>query len=69
MAGMINYIFDLGFNWAKLNLVAFDVLIAVSMKMAVFWVAAPCSVVEIYCCFRGACCLHHQGDQAPLKCR
>jgi hypothetical protein len=31
-------------------------------KMAVFWVVAPCSVVEVYRRFRGRCCLHHQGD-------
>jgi hypothetical protein len=33
-----------------------------NMKMAVFWVVAPCSLVEIYRPFRGACCLHHQDD-------
>jgi hypothetical protein len=27
---------------------------AASMKMAVFWVVAPCSMVEAYQCFRGA---------------
>jgi hypothetical protein len=32
-------------------------------KMAVFWVVAPCSLVEIYQRFRGPCCLHHQGDR------
>jgi hypothetical protein len=32
------------------------------MKMAVFWVVAPYSLVEVYQRFRGACCLHHQGD-------
>jgi hypothetical protein len=32
--------------------------------MAVFWVVAPCSLVEIYQRFRGPCCLHHQGDEA-----
>jgi hypothetical protein len=31
--------------------------------MAVFWVVAPCSLVEFYQRFRGPCCLHHQGDQ------
>jgi hypothetical protein len=31
-------------------------------KMAVFWVVAPCSLVEVYQRFRGPCCLHHQGD-------
>jgi hypothetical protein len=33
-----------------------------SMKMAVFWVVAPCSLEEVYRRFRGACCLHQQGD-------
>jgi hypothetical protein len=27
----------------------------------VFWVVAPCSLVEVYERFRGAFCLHHQG--------
>jgi hypothetical protein len=31
--------------------------------MAVFWVVAPCSLVEFYQRFRGPCCLHHQGDE------
>jgi hypothetical protein len=26
--------------------------------MAVFWVSAPCSLVEVYRRFRGASCLH-----------
>jgi hypothetical protein len=30
------------------NLVGFEVLTAVSTKMAVFWVVAPCSLVEVY---------------------
>jgi hypothetical protein len=30
------------------------------MKMAVFWVVAPCSVPEVYQRFRGACCFHYQ---------
>jgi hypothetical protein len=29
--------------------------------MAVFWVVAPCSLVEVY----HLCCLHHQGDHHP----
>jgi hypothetical protein len=29
--------------------------------MAVFWVVAPCSLVEVYQRFRGPCCLHHHG--------
>jgi hypothetical protein len=32
------------------------------VKMAVSWVVAPCSLVEVYRRFRDACCLHHQGD-------
>jgi hypothetical protein len=26
------------------------------MKIAVFWVVAPCSLVEVYQRFRGPCC-------------
>jgi hypothetical protein len=33
-----------------------------SLKIAVFWVVAPYSLVEVYQRFRGPCCLHHQGD-------
>jgi hypothetical protein len=36
------------------------------MKMAVFWVVAPCSLAEVYRHFRGACCLHHRGDDIFL---
>jgi hypothetical protein len=42
--------------------VRFQVLTAASMMMVVFWVVAPCSLVEFYRRFKGACCLHHQGD-------
>jgi hypothetical protein len=42
--------------------VGFEVLTAVSTKMAVFWAVAPCSLVEVYQRFRGPGCLHHQGD-------
>jgi hypothetical protein len=34
---------------------------SVNVKMAVFWVVAPCSLVEVCRRFRGACCLLHQG--------
>jgi hypothetical protein len=34
-----------------------------SVKMAVFWVVAPCSLVVVYQRFRVPCCLHHQGDK------
>jgi hypothetical protein len=37
------------------------------MKMAaVFWVVAASSLVEVYRRFRGACCLHYQGDEEAL---
>jgi hypothetical protein len=48
--------------------VGFEVLTAVSTKMAVFWVVAPCSLVEVYQRFRGPCCLHHQGDECVFWC-
>jgi hypothetical protein len=43
----------------------FQVLTAASMKMAVFRVVAPYSLVEVYSRFRGAYCHHHQGDNLP----
>jgi hypothetical protein len=27
------------------------------MKITVFWDVTPCNLVEVYRCFRGACCL------------
>jgi hypothetical protein len=33
------------------------------MKMAVFWVVALCSLVEVYLRFISACCFHHQGHE------
>jgi hypothetical protein len=35
------------------------------MKMAVFWVVSPCSLVDVFRRFRGSYCLHHQGDHFP----
>jgi hypothetical protein len=31
--------------------------------MDVFWVVAPCNLVEVHQRFGGHCCLHHQGDR------
>jgi hypothetical protein len=45
-------------------LVGFEVHTAATIKMAVFSVAAPYSLVEFYRRFRGACCLHYQGDES-----
>jgi hypothetical protein len=39
-----------------------SVLTAASMKMTVLWDMAPCTVVEVDRGFRGAYCLHHQGE-------
>jgi hypothetical protein len=35
------------------------------MKMAVFWVVAPCSLVGVYRRFRGGCRLYHQSPPSP----
>jgi hypothetical protein len=51
----------LTFLWTS-KVASFQVLTAVSMKMTVFWDAAPCSLVEIDRRFRGTYCLHHRGD-------
>jgi hypothetical protein len=40
---------------------------ASSMKMTVFWVVAPCSLVEVYQRFRGISCFHHQGWNAETS--
>jgi hypothetical protein len=50
-----------------MKMVRFQVLTAVSTKMDVFWVVAPCSPVEVYRLSRGACCLHHQGPLPSNK--
>jgi hypothetical protein len=34
-----------------------------SKKITVFWDVAPCSLIEVYRRFIGACCLHHQGER------
>jgi hypothetical protein len=49
--------------WTELVSVGFEVLMAVSTKMAVFWVVVPYCLVEVYQRFRGPCCLHHQGNE------
>jgi hypothetical protein len=44
------------------SFVGFEVLTAVSTKMAVFSVVVPCSMGKVYQHFTGSCCLHHQDD-------
>jgi hypothetical protein len=46
-----------------IKIVRFQVLMAVSMKFRVFWDVAPCSQVDVDRRFRGAYCLHLQGDE------
>jgi hypothetical protein len=46
----------------EVDSIRLKVLTAMSMKMAVFWVVAPCSLVKVHQRFRGSCCLHHQGE-------
>jgi hypothetical protein len=54
-------------NENLLHSVGFEVLTAVSTKMTVFWVVAPCCLVEVYERFRGPCCLHHRPDDGDGK--
>jgi hypothetical protein len=51
-------------SWGITVKVGFHVLVAMSMKMAVYGVVAPCSLVEVQHCFRGACC---QGDPLMME--
>jgi hypothetical protein len=44
----------------------FQVLTAASMK-TVFWDVALCSLVKYFRRFRGACCLHHQGNKSLME--
>jgi hypothetical protein len=44
--------------------VGFEVLTAVRVKMAVFWVVALCRLVSVYQRFRDPCCLLHHGDES-----
>jgi hypothetical protein len=40
-------------------------VMAVTMKITVFWDVTPCNLVDIYR-FRLTCCLHHQGRRVSL---
>jgi hypothetical protein len=48
------------------NFVRSEVLTAARIKISVFRVVAPCSLIEVYRRFTGACCLHHQDDRQTL---
>jgi hypothetical protein len=37
------------------------------MKMAIFWVVEPCSLVEDCRRFRSVCCLRHHGDETSAN--
>jgi hypothetical protein len=39
----------------------------IHIKMAVFWVVAPCRLLQVYQLFRGLYCLHHQGDRPEVQ--
>jgi hypothetical protein len=52
------------FFFLKRRDVRFQVLTAASMKVTVVWDVAPCSLVDIDLRFRGAYCLHHQGNES-----
>jgi hypothetical protein len=55
-------ILELGMSTKEIG---FEVFTAVSTKMAVFWVVAPCSLVEVYQRFRGPC--HQSPDDGGSK--
>jgi hypothetical protein len=57
-ASCFPYLFTTFFTYKVCN-----VEMNLHLKMAVFWVVAPCSLVKIYRRFRGSCYLHHQGEK------
>jgi hypothetical protein len=44
----------------QLILVRFQILTSDTMKITVLWDVAPCCLIEVCRCFKGAYCLHHQ---------
>jgi hypothetical protein len=36
-----------------------EVLTAVAMKITIFWDLMACSLIDLYCHFKGICCHHH----------
>jgi hypothetical protein len=46
-----------------MEIVRFQVLMVVSMKITVFWDVALCSLVEVYKHFRDACCPDDGGNK------
>jgi hypothetical protein len=62
---LMRLVYELGYSKKQYEkvLVRFKFLTAASMKMTVFWIAAPCSLVEVCRCFRDACYLHYQGHE------
>jgi hypothetical protein len=36
------------------------------MSITAYWDRAPCSLFEVDRQFKGACCLHHQGDERDI---
>jgi hypothetical protein len=52
-------------DFSTQRFVGLELLTAANMKMAVFWVVAPCSLV-VYRRSGGSCCLRHQGDKRQL---
>jgi hypothetical protein len=44
----------------------FYVFTAVSMKIRAFWDIVPCSLIGVHWRFRGAYCLHHQGNDPQI---
>jgi hypothetical protein len=56
-----------GSSSSSSEFVGFEVLTAVSMKMAVFWVVAPCCLVDVYQRLRGACWRDRRSDSGGSK--
>jgi hypothetical protein len=51
-----------------LNLIGFTPKVSetshLKTMIADFWDVEPCNLIEVYECFGGVCCRHHQGETA-----
>ena len=51
----------------EISSVKYDILIVVTMKIAIVWYVTQCDLIEFYQHFRGICCLHQYKSGRNIK--